>query len=612
MGSGLVMEQSTETSSQPVPFNELHVRQFYRFLGHDDFSDMRCVDVIQGRLLKREIVQGEEAIVKFARQYNGKGNVFIGRNPRDIHGDVSAVTTASFDIDPVRPKGQAATDEQVRAALVGSQRILSRYPAGLIGCSGNGALVLFKVRPVHSPQDFKAFEMGLNALGQDLQHAVDDLGVKVDATHDSARMVKLLGTWSCKGDPADQRISRIVNLPNPARISDAISDEIGRLGNQSRGAGGSLQRPAVGSEIKNTVPSSIRLRQAEDAVKRLPRERCDVYADWLKVGMALKEFGMAGFKIWDDWSRKSEKYDENQTWSKWQSFKDQGEVTIGTIIHWAGSDNGGSITVPLVSDQAASGVDEFLSGSISADWICQPFIAREAIGFMAGLPETNKTWLTIDLAIEAARGGGEWVGLFPVKPARVLFIDQERFKGETQRRFKATIRAKGINPKSLNDTLHIQCGTSLKLDDQTSFDAFKRNLERIKPDLIIIDSFATVHSVNENSRMEVQQVMNKVKQIRDEFKCSVLFIDHENKSVFSDAANNVNPSAFRMVGSVGKTAAAEFQLTVRKIDATHAAIYHTKSTLASAWEPFTVSVIDTIDGGVIVKGAGKDTYAADA
>lgn len=602
------MEQpSTETSS-PVQFNELHVRQFVRYLGHETYSDLRCINVIDGKFVAREIVQGEESIVKFARQYNGKGNVFIGRNPRASNGDIDAITTASFDIDPIRPKGQASTDGQVRASLLGGQRILSRYPSGLIGCSGNGALVLFKVRPVCSREEFKAFEMGLAALGRDLQNTVDDLGVKIDATHDSSRMVKLLGTWSCKGDPSSQRISRIVAIPNPARISESISNEIVRIGSTAGSSRGSIQYPAVGTEIKNAIPDSIRLRQAEDAVKRLPKERCNEYADWLKVGMALKEFGLAGFKIWDQWSRQSEKYDENQTWSKWQSFKDSGEITIGTIVHWANENNSEQPGIPLVSDQSATGIHEFLSDSVSARWICQPFIAREAIGFMAGLPETNKTWLTIDLAIEAARGGGQWAGLFPVEPARVLFIDQERFKGETQRRFKATIRAKGIDPKALSDTLFIQCGTSLKFDDPTSFDAFKRNLERIKPDLIIIDSFATVHSVNENSRMEVQQVMNKVKQVRDEFKCSVLFIDHENKSVFADAENNVAPSAFRMVGSVGKTAAAEFQLTVRKIDATHAAIYHTKSTLASAGEPFTISVLDTVDGGVIIKGTGKESY----
>jgi len=249
----------------------------------------------------------------------------------------------------------------------------------------------------------------------------------------------------------------------------------------------------------------------------------------------------------------------------------------------------------------AESIDEFLKETQKVEWICKPFIAKKSIGFVAGLPETCKTWTLMDLAVECATGHGTWLGLFPVSPARVLFIDQERFKGETQRRFTALIAGKGLTPTTLASQLSVKCGTTIKLDLDPSFQAFRAELLEYKPDLVIIDSFATFHGAPENDRTAIQSVLNRIKTLRDEVGCSFIFINHESKMVFQDMDANEKPSAFRMMGSVGVIAAAEFCLTVRKLDDGQSIIHHTKSTLASAAKSFYASVIDTPEG-VIVKG----------
>src|SRR6185312_13259183 len=257
---------------------------------------------------------------------------------------------------------------------------------------------------------------------------------------------------------------------------------------------------------------------------------------------------------------------------------------------------------PNVRDSArCENIDEFLKEPQTVEWICQPFIAKQSIGFVAGLPETCKTWTLMDLAVECATGRGTWLGLFPVSPARVLFIDQERFKGETQRRFTALIAAKGLTPTALASQLSVKCGTTTRLDSDQSYQAFRAELSEYKPDLVIVDSFATFHGAPENDRMAIQGVLNRIKALRDEVGCSFIFINHESKMVFQDMDANEKPSAFRMMGSVGVIAAAEFCLTVRKLDDGQSIIHHTKSTLASVAKSFYASVIDTPEG-VIVKG----------
>lgn len=248
-----------------------------------------------------------------------------------------------------------------------------------------------------------------------------------------------------------------------------------------------------------------------------------------------------------------------------------------------------------VADGSADSIERFLETNEVVSWLVPSIVSRKAIGFIAGLPETMKTWLSIDLAIECARGGGMWLNRFPCHAARVLFIDQERFKGETQRRFRAVITAKNLTPKDLGGNLYIRCGTTTRINLDTSYQAFRKELADIRPDLVIVDSFATFHTVEENNRGEIQAVLEHIKQLRNEFGCTFIFIDHENKGAFHAKDQDEQPSAFRMAGSIAKPAAAEFVLTVRRHDPDTSMVYHTKSTLASTVAPFITKVTDVGD-----------------
>lgn len=244
-------------------------------------------------------------------------------------------------------------------------------------------------------------------------------------------------------------------------------------------------------------------------------------------------------------------------------------------------------------------IDAFLDDISPIEWIVPGMIAKGTLGFVAGLPETYKTWLLLDLAIECAKGGGKWLGRYDVGQARVLFVDQERFKGETQRRLKSLLSAKNLDRKHLRDSLFVRCGSTTRLDLDESFRAFKAELQRIKPDMVLIDSFATFNTRNENDRKEIQMVIERIKELRSEIGCTFIFIDHESKAIYNDKENNTAPSAFGMVGSVGKSAAAEFVFTVRRYDPQTCMVYNTKNSLAPCVESFPVTVQD-MPKGIIV------------
>lgn len=242
----------------------------------------------------------------------------------------------------------------------------------------------------------------------------------------------------------------------------------------------------------------------------------------------------------------------------------------------------------------ASSIEEFLKEQKAVEWLVPGMIAANTIGFVVGLPESRKTWLLIDLAVEAARGG-IWLEKFPVKKSKVLFVDQERFKGETQRRFRSVLAAKNLSASSLISNLLIKCGTSTRLNLQPSFDAFRKEINETRPDLVIIDSFATIHTANENSRQDIQDVLERVKQLRNEFGCTFLFIAHENKFAYATGKDAQEPSVAQMAGSVAVPAAAELVLTVRKQDSDSSMVFNTKNTMSSTVAPFSVSVKDKTD-----------------
>lgn len=254
----------------------------------------------------------------------------------------------------------------------------------------------------------------------------------------------------------------------------------------------------------------------------------------------------------------------------------------------------------IIVNEESETVEEFLKEEEPVKWIVPNLIADNSIGFCVGLPESAKTWLMMDLAISAATET-RWCELFaPTKSFKVLFIEQERFRGETKRRFKALLNAKGLNYRGCSN-LHIKSDGSLKLDLEQSYNAFVRTLERIRPDMVIIDSLATAHTREENNRMEIQGVMEKVKQLRKQFNCAFFFISHSNKYAFQAAKEGTEPDVSLMAGSIALPAAAETIFMVQKAKGGGSTVSHIKSTLGPKTPDFGI-VIEDVSSGIIVRG----------
>ncbi|NLB01111.1 MAG: hypothetical protein GX837_09175, partial [Methanomicrobiales archaeon] len=114
------------------------------------------------------------------------------------------------DIDPVRPSGVSSTDVEHEAALEAAGRIAGYlaeqgFPAPIRADSGNGAHLLYRI---DLPNDEAATALVKGCLAT-LDALFSNETVAVDtANHNAARIWKLYGTMSRKGDSTQERPHR--------------------------------------------------------------------------------------------------------------------------------------------------------------------------------------------------------------------------------------------------------------------------------------------------------------------------------------------------------------------------------------------------------------------
>jgi P4 family phage/plasmid primase-like protien len=84
-------------------------------------------------------------------------------------------------------------------------------------------------------------------------------------------------------------------------------------------------------------------KDVEDRLLLLSDDRVELYDDWIKVGQLLKNCGIEiedeewAYELWNEWSTKSDNYDESIMEKKWNSFKRK--WNYGTLCKLAKEDN---------------------------------------------------------------------------------------------------------------------------------------------------------------------------------------------------------------------------------------------------------------------------------
>lgn len=575
--------------------------KMYRFLRHDGFStQVHCQDMQSGGVIDRRTVGTEGELVEWASEFNGRGNCFVGRNPR--FGSSVAARTFALDIDPIRPKGTAATPTQRAKARLVAQSLLSRLPGGWLLDTGNGYQLVYSWPEAgldaKSTEEFaeksKAFTDSLRA------HVGPATGCDLDNVADLPRLIKLAGTLSTKGDRSEWRVARFVGpMPSDAQGLAAFR----------RIMATPLQRRTVAAPVDR--PLSREILVAAEALNRLDPRRKDDYDDWLRVGMCLRVLGEAGLQLWDDWSKGTPKYVPGVCADKWNSFEPgvAGDgITLGSLIAWARDDYAGAAGVARSSQVGGSfgqgpigGTASFSAANLlgydkNIAWIAAGLIPAQGGTILGGQGGIGKSWLALELALAVARGE-PWLGDFPTAKGRVLYLDEESSPQLLKRRLARLCAGR---PVPGPDELEFRIQGGVNFSDPMWVEQFAAGLRERPVSLIVVDCLREATPAEENSSSELAAMFANVKRIITECGCAVVFLDHESKQALvkdpDGTKQEANSSQLR--GSNVKSTWADSIILVKGC-APQVTLFQTKSRFVEAATPFTVGIRDVESATVV-------------
>lgn len=193
----------------------------------NEYMEVRILNSSTGTL--SGYFNSAEDIYNAVRTFDGKYNIFftlnqispeiVARSQDHFTKYAKNTTTDSeiskrqwilLDFDPVRPAGISSSEEELKAAKACAMKVrkyLSEegFPEPVFALSGNGYHLLYSCHMVNGDQERETIKKFLEAL----DHKFSDEKVKVDrANYNAARICKLYGTVSCKGDDTEERPHR--------------------------------------------------------------------------------------------------------------------------------------------------------------------------------------------------------------------------------------------------------------------------------------------------------------------------------------------------------------------------------------------------------------------
>ena len=291
------------------------------------------------------------------------------------------------------------------------------------------------------------------------------------------------------------------------------------------------------------------------------------YDEWIQIGMALQDEGVP-FEVWDRWSANGTKYKQNEMAAHWRSFKPNGGVSYGTVVHmakqggWKPSRKGvipNFAVTPTAISQESEQVnpetgeiisatrtknaqrklpllyaDDVMPITDTADFI-ENLLCENQFSVIYGESNCGKTFFMMDLALHVAIGK-QWRDR-EVEQGGVIYAALEG-GFNTQNRIVAFKEHHGITqpiplaviPSSLN--LLDPDG-----DIQSLVEAIWEAKERIgNIKMVIIDTLSrALHGGDENSSMDMGQLIINADAIRAVTGAHISFVHHSGKDAVKGA-----------------------------------------------------------------------------
>lgn len=188
-------------------------------------------------------------------------------------------------------------------------------------------------------------------------------------------------------------------------------------------------------------------------------------------------------------------------------------------------------------------VDDYLNAP-EPEWLVPDMIPKGGCGFVAGIPKSMKSWISLDLAISLATGE-HWLENPVLTPVNVLYIQEEDPVILVRDRHNTIASSK--DPKWSLDAVPLKpYPANLYMSIYSGFDGTELSWQTWLADtirdydiqMVIMDTLATIApGVDIDSGREVKgELLDPIKDIARDTGAAVLIVHHMTKSAVSDRA----------------------------------------------------------------------------
>jgi hypothetical protein len=160
-------------------------------------------------------------------------------------------------------------------------------------------------------------------------------------------------------------------------------------------------------------------------------------------------------------------------------------------------------------------------------WLIKNFIARRGISSVQGLPDSGKTFFTLNLVATVAMGG-----VFPDDNFHMERIPQgcvlyANFDDSLEYTVKPRLERMGVTAEAFDNISFVPSESGLTFQDPRLREAF----EQVRPDLAVFDTLQHFigASVDLNRANETNAALINLKNLCEEFDTAAVVVQHVNK-----------------------------------------------------------------------------------
>lgn len=185
-------------------------------------------------------------------------------------------------------------------------------------------------------------------------------------------------------------------------------------------------------------------------------------------------------------------------------------------------------------------------GGDGVSWLVSDWMPDQSITFLISPPESYKTWILLDLAVSVASGVPFLGGYEVNSTGPTLIIQQEDSHSGLTDRLALIIEQKlGLKTNIDGDNwcvptipdlpIYVHPSRMLRFDDKKVLEELEKQIETIKPKVIMIDPLYSTTSSADNYMSDLAGKMMVLKEWRDKYGCSFLIAHHSKKNLDPDS-----------------------------------------------------------------------------